>query len=242
MSLQTMKLKINTSGTGNTSAKNNIPPESNSGFTLHGGPRVLNYIGKQMHNSKIRTPYKGIYPVNYTTDTKKNKNIVENCHITSSLRATAPANQRSVKNTKGMLTTKYKWIHGGGYPNYWVQPTEAQSYTDYVKDLRIKTIYECNDPSNVLTDCSPYNTCIKDSFTNKGVQLNHNPIDKLKNANKNIVKETTTLPTSSDHTAAIQIKCLDSAVFPYYTTNPGMRGGSCVKPRITEILMTPPAK
>ena len=41
----------------------------------------------------------------------------------------------SVKNTKGMLSTRYKWL-SRPYPYYWVQPTsKTYGYEDYFKRL-----------------------------------------------------------------------------------------------------------
>jgi hypothetical protein len=51
-------------------------------------------------------------------------------HIKAEL-GQAPVNvpQMSVRSTKSMIATKYKWIKGQ-YPNVWVQPSTNQSSSD----------------------------------------------------------------------------------------------------------------
>tara|TARA_B100001989_G_scaffold253356_1_gene240388 strand:+ start:5091 stop:6332 length:1242 start_codon:yes stop_codon:yes gene_type:complete len=217
MSLQTLKLKAMSSATNQANST-----LSKEGFSLNSGPRQLNYTGKSMRNSSYKTPFKGNYPVNF------NGNVDQ--HITYSageskveLRGSEPALQKPVKSNKAMLSSKYKWIQGGVYPNVWVQ-TPQKTYSEYLRDLHCP----CDDISS--SSVPPVEACdCKKAFGDMGVNLNHTRIQRLKLENSKIVNiDVKVKPVSqSERIQKIQCDCLtpkcDNKPFPYFTTNPGMK-------------------
>jgi hypothetical protein len=67
----------------------------------------------------------------------------------------------SVLSTKGMLEKKYKWIHNGQYPNFWVQPVYGN---DNLSDNASQWLY--------IQTKAAANTCVND--TNKpGLYVGH---------------------------------------------------------------------
>ena len=216
MSLQTLKLKAMSSATNQANST-----LSKEGFSLNSGPRQLNYTGKSMRNSSYKTPFKGSYPVNF------NGNVDQ--HITYSageskveLRGSEPAMQKPVKSNKAMLSSKYKWIQGGVYPNVWVQAPQ-KTYSEYLRDLHCP----CDDISS--SSVPPAEACdCKKAFGDMGVNLNHTRIQRLKLENSKIVNiDVKVKPVSqSERIQKIQCDCLtpkcDNKPFPYFTTNPGM--------------------
>lgn len=126
MSLQTLKKK--SEATSHT--YDNTKP-----FTINGGPRNLSYIGKSMKNSTVKTPFRGTLPIGYAGP--GSHIVYANPHIKAELGATPNTPQMSVRNTKSMIATKYKWINGQ-YPNLWVQPTTnltSHEYTQHLKNI-----------------------------------------------------------------------------------------------------------
>jgi len=111
-----------------TDAKSHTNGSAN--FTINGGSRNLSYIGKSMRNSSVRTPFRGVTPRGFNGNSSSNVIIMAFPHIKAEL-GQAPVNapQMSVRSTKSMIATKYKWIKGQ-YPNVWVQPSTNQSSSD----------------------------------------------------------------------------------------------------------------
>jgi hypothetical protein len=99
------------------------------GFSINGGTRNVGYIGKSSAFSKNGTPFYGQFPKGsggccggYSTPQPlMNSPIVRGITQGQQFEYIKP----SVLSTKGMLEKKYKWIHNGQYPNYWVQPQSA---------------------------------------------------------------------------------------------------------------------
>jgi len=107
-----------------------------NGFSIYGNRRILSSSGvgaDSFNRSKNRTRFRGIYPMGhggccgkYSSDTMNSGR--QNFNDTSEIKA-------SVKNTKGMIRTKYKWMKRP-YPYYMVQPTENYTgYSDYYKQM-----------------------------------------------------------------------------------------------------------
>jgi hypothetical protein len=95
-----------------------------SGFALNGSHRNIGYVGKTYQMSKNGTPFRGIHPYgngghvgNYKY-TEPIFNVNETIVLGNQEQYIKP----SVLSTKGMLAKKYRWIHSGQYPNFWVQP------------------------------------------------------------------------------------------------------------------------
>jgi hypothetical protein len=126
------------------------------GFSINGGHRNIGGIGREMKMSKSGTPYRGTQPIGWggtygtypSATLVGNYNdgstgVVPNAHSKSAviqpiLNASivnTMGNQhlfikQSVLSTKGMLEKRYKWIHNGQYPNYWVQPNYTGNQSD----------------------------------------------------------------------------------------------------------------
>ncbi len=134
-----------------------------SGFSINGGHRNVGYIGKTYGMSKSGTPYRGTQPIGFGGTYGKypsatlvgqysgavpnagSKQAVVQPVLNSSEVNTMGTQyiyiKPSVLSTKGMLEKRYRWIHNGQYPNYWVQPNYTGNQTDsasqglYVQNL-----------------------------------------------------------------------------------------------------------
>jgi hypothetical protein len=102
-----------------------------SGFSINGGTRNVGYIGKSSHFSSTGTPFVGtaakgsggsfgLYP-----STNNVFNFPDSRGETQGKQY--QFNKPSVLSTKGQITKKYRWIHSGKYPHYWVQPVYGNS-------------------------------------------------------------------------------------------------------------------
>jgi hypothetical protein len=128
------------------------------GFSINGGRRNVGGVGKDMKMSKSGTPYRGTQPIGWggkygkyasatlvgsvangiqTTGAIKNaqskSNIVEpvlNSRIVETMGSQHLYIKPSVLSTYGMLAKKYRWVHNGKYPNYWVQPIYTGNQID----------------------------------------------------------------------------------------------------------------
>lgn len=146
MSLQTLKKKteaiIHPHDNGNT-------------FTINGGPKNLSYIGKTMRNSSIRTPFRGTLPVNHINSTNTTY-IMSYPPLKAEIgSSTTNAYQRSVRNTKSMISTKYTWITGQ-YPNVWVQPSSNLTSAEHAQNVGIASIFiEKNQREGKCTAVDP---------------------------------------------------------------------------------------
>ena len=103
-----------------------------AGFSLNGSSRNIGFREYQM--SRTGTPFNGAHPVGhgghcgayYNTDEVMN---VRNKPCDTMIKP-------STVSFRGMLETKYKWIHGGQYPNYWVKDSAPLNATQglYISD------------------------------------------------------------------------------------------------------------
>ena len=211
MSLQALKLKSNTINSN----------QSKEGFSLSGGPRTTSYVGKSMRNSPNGTRYKGSYPVNFS-QTEGVISKATMCNQIIELRGNAPSQQKSVGNNKSMISSRNKWIHGGVYPNVWVQPVKEMSYEEYTKQRVLRE--DCENGRNIPTQGGEDCCDCEDAFEGSNVKIYYRPIDKLKKCNDGVVKDMDPYSTSSSlRTLRLQNKCIDTdKPFPYYTTNPGV--------------------
>jgi len=163
------------------------------GFSINGGHRNVGYIGKTYGMSKSGTPYRGMHPIGFGGTYGKYPSAVlvgEYSGAVPNSGSKQPAvqpvlNSRevdtmgsqyiyikpSVLSTKGMLEKRYKWIHNGQYPNYWVQPNYTGNQTDtasqwlYIQNkaaantcnLKVNNaeIYEGHDVKCGPTLCTP---------------------------------------------------------------------------------------
>ena len=127
-----------------------------NGFSLNGSTRGNSYIGRDCKMSQQGTSFRGEYPVGYggTGGQYRQAEPVLNMGPGRvAIRGTQHEYVRpSTLDTAGMLRTRFKWIHSGTYPNYWVQPGTGGSLVDngssgaYTRSLSIaaNNVYSIN--------------------------------------------------------------------------------------------------
>ena len=138
---------------------------SNSGFSVTGPYRNIGQIGRNMKFSKSGTPYRGVYPKGWGGTNGRYPSGPNNVLLNITPVITGVAIQNSivkppVLSTKGMLARRYRWMHSGQYPNYWVQPNYTGNQTDsssqglYIhnKSVANDRYYDVND-TELYTDC-----------------------------------------------------------------------------------------
>lgn len=108
---------------------------SNAGFSINGSTRNIGRVGQDMKNSKSGTPYRGAYPIGWGGTYGRYPSGPNEVMLTIQPVATGVAIQNnivkpSVLGTRGMLARRFRWIHSGQYPNYWVQPVYTGNQTD----------------------------------------------------------------------------------------------------------------
>jgi hypothetical protein len=135
---------------GSSNIDNNYGPV---GFSLNGGTRNVGYIGKTYKMSKSGTPFRGLYPVGWggTYGTYKQADPLLNSTEIITKGDEFMYIKPSVLSTYGMLAKKYRWIHSGQYPNYWVQPVFGAS-----------TQSDTKSQGNYLQAKSAANMCVID--------------------------------------------------------------------------------
>ena len=131
------------------------PSFTPTGFSINGGTRNIGYIGKDSKMSKRGTPFRGVYPYGsgpYPSDKSGRTYGSESLPMMNVNEVIVQGDQSrfikpSVLSTYGMLRKKYRWIHSGQYPNYWVQPnygssmqSETKSQGNYLHDLTVANI------------------------------------------------------------------------------------------------------
>jgi len=102
---------------------NKVSQPGPSGFSVNGTHRNVGYIGRSMHMSKSKTPFRGVNAMGSggCCGTYYNKNHGYNVNEVIVLGNQYQYVKPPVVSTYGMLAKKYKWIHYGQYPNYWVK-------------------------------------------------------------------------------------------------------------------------
>jgi hypothetical protein len=99
------------------------------GFSINGGRRNVGYVGQSMAMSKNGTPFYGQFAKGSggVCGRYPRQEPVFNAAQCRVLGDQGLFIKQSVLSNKGMLERKYKWIHNGQYPNYWVQPVYPNS-------------------------------------------------------------------------------------------------------------------
>lgn len=89
-----------------------------NGFSLNGGYRNAGGVGQfRLIQNTNRTRFRGTEPLGNGGSGGKYTRVVMNSGTCS---ANDPSIAKgSTKNTAGMLHTKYRWVHGAGYPRHW---------------------------------------------------------------------------------------------------------------------------
>jgi hypothetical protein len=218
-------------GPSTISLQNAINYPGPEGFSINGGHRNVGYVGKWSGMSKNGTPFRGIHAIgnggqggNYY-NSEPVFNINEVIVLGEQYKYIKP----SVLSTYGMLAKKYKWIHYGKYPNYWVKPIYAgttQSDTAsqglYIQNLSASNICVTN-----TNDTAKYTNYIKRGgptlCQTSTARFKYNDMAR----NGPYTKVLYQPQTSSQHTLAIQKRCTNP--LPYQKPIPGPQNGATCK-------------
>lgn len=134
MSIVTMKRK--------TWSQKNLSGHG-AGFSLNGSLRNIGFRDYQM--SKSGTPFKGTHPMGHGGHCGAYYNTDEVMNVCNKPCDTMI--KPSTVSFKGMIETKYKWIHGGQYPNYWVK--DSTPLNMYISDKVVNNmcVTDTNKPN-----------------------------------------------------------------------------------------------
>jgi len=105
-------------------------PGLRSGFSLRGSYSNTGRIGGNWKFSKVRTPFRGVYPVgNGGTQGRYPQSIIlSECAGGAFIKGTTNLYVKPGDvSTKTMINQRYRWINSGQYPNNWVQPNYGTS-------------------------------------------------------------------------------------------------------------------
>jgi hypothetical protein len=213
MSLQTLKKK------SDTTAHNYI---HTSTFAINGGPRNLSYTGKSMKNSTVRTPFRGTLPVGYAGG--GTSVVLAYPPLKAEIGATYTP-QRSVRNTKSMIATKYTWITGQ-YPNAWTQPNTNLTSAEHTQNLKSTSVFleqNTRDSLGVLMPIFTPITCCK-PITNRPTSV-HSILQRIieHNAQGTNVPPPAAVSGFSDYMSRLRATALaqtgEDKPFPFYTNS-----------------------
>ena len=183
------------------------------GFSINGGRRNAGYVGQSMAVGKNGTSYKGIYPVGHGGHYGA---YYQAQPVMNSARVNTQGTQYnyvkpSVLSTHGMLRRKYRWVHSGVTPNYWVKTvggganlSDNHSSGLYTEDLGAKSIcvVDTNDDTKYegyIVEHGPF----KCSKTNGGKYTFDAAV-----ANAPYSKELGEPETSGQHTLRMRRDCV----------------------------------
>jgi hypothetical protein len=183
-----------------------------NGFSLAGSTRTIS-VGKSMAFSQQGTKYKGIHPVGHGGTYGKYYHA-EPLLNASPAKIDVRGNQHNyikppTLSTQGMLQKRFRWIHSGQYPNYWVQPVYTGNQTDtksqglYIQNLsaRADTVVDTNDEAKYVGNCKE--SCVKKQSIANGYTLN------LQQSTAPYTKTLYVPVDSSQRTLRIQQPCLN---------------------------------
>lgn len=109
---------------------NPISGKGKDGFSLVGGYRNIGAVGPtNLGRSVTRTPFRGNLPMGHGGCCGQYVQSI--CNSGSCCTNNPEIIKPTVKNTAGMIDEKYKWMKST-YPNWWVQDTSADNYTQGV--------------------------------------------------------------------------------------------------------------
>lgn len=208
------------------------------GFSLNGGRRNTGYVGQSMRMSKNGTPFRGVHAKGNggCCGTYVTSNQVYNLPLVKAevLGGQAGYIKPSVLSSKGMITKKYRWIHNGQYPNYWVQPVypngnlsdnaSQQVYIDQKAAATI-TVNHTNKPE-IYADkkgppCNTFNNC------RPSRNIAYNTYNNVA-SNAPFTKQVGIPQTSAQYTLQVQRKCAqpcDGKMKPFpFATSSGSKG------------------
>jgi hypothetical protein len=218
MSLHTMKKKSSLSVDVKGAMLGTSDYNNRKGFTLNGGIRNLNYVGKSSSNSVVRTPFIKDIPVNYRHG-QKQEIIYGTPQEKANIRKTPDKVQSSIPNIKSMIQNNLS-IQGKSSEtcNSWVKSMVLPNSSEHTKELKIRTIIETQN--NYSEDYFCYNECFQ-SFN--GVQLFYIPYKNLKRKHDRYIKaQDSGNVSSAEYTRLmkLQFRCLNPICilrpFPFY--------------------------
>jgi hypothetical protein len=229
-----------------------LPVDGFVGFSINGGTRSQGYIGQSSAFSKHGTPFYGQYPQGYggirgtypTTQPTFNSPIVKGITRGKQYEYIKP----SVLSTRGMIETRFKWIHNGVYPNYWVQPVypsgsleENSSQGLYIHKKEASN--DCHTNVNNTSKYIDYRVCKGNSYNS--IQNQRPSLFTL--FSSGYTKELYQPITSSQQTLKIQRRCSNPIgvlkPFPFASnggTSNSRSGINYAPPPIQQIYYTKP--
>ena len=174
----------------------NYGPE---GFSINGSHRNVGYVGKDSKFSRNGTPFRGVNPMG---NGGSGGRYVQAEPVLNAARAVTEGPQYlyvkpSVLSTYGMLAKKYRWIHSGQYPNYWVQPVNTGNQV------------ETSSQGMYIHTKTTANACVQDVNDEEKYVANIKCGECISNAKKiaPYTKSTKQAMTSSEHLMYIQRRC-----------------------------------
>lgn len=212
------------------------------GFSLEGPYRNVGYIGKSYAMSSNGTPFRGQFPIGWggTYGRYPKTEPTFNVSRVNTLGQQWLYVKPSVLSTKGMLEKKYKWIHNGQYPNYWVQPnyssgtqSDTKSQGLYIHDKTTSNI-TVTDVNNIAKYVGYVKCTQPNLYGNSTAGFKYNDLARNGPYGKQIHQP----EISSIHTLRIQRRCTDPIgplkPFPWATN-----GDTCNS--TNDIYVVPPA-
>jgi hypothetical protein len=187
------------------------PP--NSGFSVTGAHRNVGRVGKHMMMSQSGTPFKGVHPRGWGGKNGRYPSGPNNqvLNVPPLLFVQSNIVKPPVLSTKGMLHRRFRWIHSGQYPNYWVQPIYTGNQTDSASQgvyIHNKTIAQMK--YDEVNNAHDYLTYYQQCTNSSGIGCN---------GNEYYTKTIRQPLDSSVRTARIQYNCQNQTErqkpFPY---------------------------
>ena len=169
------------------------------GFSINGTHRNVGYIGKDSKFSRNGTPFRGVSPMG---SGGHGGQYVQAEPVLNAARAVVEGPQYlfvkpSVLSTYGMLAKKYRWIHSGQYPNYWVQPVLTGNHV------------ETSSQGAYIHKKMTANACVHDVNNEEKYVANIKCGECINTKQKHYTKTTRQAMTSSQHLLYIQRHCTD---------------------------------
>jgi hypothetical protein len=204
--------------------EDNLKNYGPKGFSIQGPHRSIS-VGKDMKFSQQGTRFRGQYPYGSGGHYGQYYEAIPVMNAGQGI-VEVRGNQweyikPSVLSTNGMLRKKYRWIHSGQYPNYWVQPVYTGNQTNsasqglYVqtKSAACDCVVDTNDTTKYVDNIKNYGPTGCQKTPARGYTMN------VMQSNAPYTKFLHITRDSSQHTLRIQRKCANPSPnqkpFPY---------------------------
>jgi hypothetical protein len=177
-----------------------------------------------MRNSSVRTPFRGTRPMNYSNNSTTPPIMAYPPLKAEMGGTTANAYQRSVRNTRSMIATKYTWIKGQ-YPSAVTQPSTNLTSAEHTRNVGVIPVFhEKNQRDGRCTAVAPTTPpCCIPVVTHPS--STHNIIQRIivRNAVGPNMPPTAAVNGFSDYMnrlrATALVKTGDDKPFPFYVNN-----------------------